>query len=1607
MKKTCFAMLFLLVLSQAFAEQNGWIVEFKESGTITAYNLTLDTTITGFQSQTARHGGTSTVLSALSSALAQTGIELRGMSLAARTGIESDAQTKGIQKICSTLGLTATECNSKIFAKFSILFNGIAIKISEEEATKISQLPEVQAVYPNTIIQASATQCPSCVQLEDIGIQIPLSFYTGKGVKIAFIDTGIDFSHPAFGSCSSEEFEKGNCKKITTGVDGCTRSEALKETTPGCGLGTAIMSFPRSTEQPLDLVGHGTAIAGIATAKQDPNLNNKLDEGEVWGVAPEAEIIPLRAWNCKSEESFLAGSFESDLIQALKRAIDPQDLCKDSAMECKFGNRADVINISMNSTKNGEHYGALSKAVDSAVEAGSVVVVSAGNNGLKAESSPLELWPYNPDYRVNTIPNSIGAPGNSLKAITVGAYGGSDRSKKTPGIYCGGSDFLMSGSGTGIVSWEEGVIMKPDVIAPGFSECAAKPLTASVLECGQASAIFSGESACSIPGYNSVSGTSVSAAYVSGLAALLKEKNPDWSALEIKMAIRNTAMDKKLPFSAQGFGLINAKKALSLANAPPVALLEPIGTKGNELSTSFYQIKGIAYGRDFEKYTVEVGQLKVFGTDSRGVDIKFFTWQNGVSWVLSFLSGTIGEHVFVGTPAGKLPIGQIAKAVRIAWDTAQSPWKEALNYVFRDVLGISSQLATASISLLVRFALSYETANASQDYYFPVQAFTLENDRTIQWNLVKESRTPAIGVLVEDFTPYKWLGPNEGEQFLKLTVYDRKGGKSVDFLPLNYRPSLVEKKGTGLNCQCEKTGEGAPEFVEQRNWLWAMNLRAENESKRVVDCTEKYCDAAQLYIFFAEMQAIAEKSLAEMSEKEKQFFYDSIANEKRTHEQTFLDLSRKEFIVLPAASDNNKLVFYSTEKAGWKNWLQKKYPYPTDKTGIPVIKPKESDPPSVKAGIEIQAKWMEADWKNCLEFSGEKPARSRKEFENPNCTLDRDWIEFLQAARQKALQGQPIGSTERVQESTALSVLEASVKKCFGEQYGLENIYVDYSSPCDTASAKYTEWKKGESALLKKLEILAGMKQTAMEARFTEDFYVSRGSWHAGDFAKNGGARLLSLPVFLENQEWIAEQSRNCNLASGNCYFEIAMQRFKISEEEVRNFFSFFEKHSFLQFGLSPETKLEEKEIEFVKKNSIAMNGWLWAEPLASSIEIKLVSDAISEDFKKDFKEFFASQLSDARINPENWNVILKEGNRFETGKYKLKTGFPFNIHSKDRIEIPAASHYIELSEKLSDKSNPFLFIPFDGELGLENGRQGYGARIEFPQYPEAKIYYTNQIPEIKTSQIFYEYNMEKNRVRPGKGPDNDNIARVRFAYSKAIDDIREGSVFSVSGDGKEFEMTLKHSIPVRIGFLAAPYLPAEGEPRKIAKIYYALAKNSTSEKFSLEDYGTKKGIFTFWDFQANMLGDTVSEQITDCLGVPYKTVAAKLEVPTKSIIDYWDVTGKALPSGNVVELPLLATIAFLPPDTKIVLECNSKEIFNLQAYMDSAGKPITERKWGGASYNLRRQPIELVPEQLKPLTLKEIAEGVESEKICANTKENGTDFSWNPVTLFGGIQAD
>ncbi|KAI1495697.1 peptidase S8/S53 domain-containing protein [Biscogniauxia marginata] len=197
---------------------------------------------------------------------------------------------------------------------------------------------------------------------------------TGKGFRVAIVDSGIDWKHPALGGC----FGPGCLVEAGYDFTGDTFVP------PGT---------PMPDSDPYDnCVGHGTHVAGIIAAQLEGN------EFGFTGVAPGVKLAVYRAWGCP------ATSTTEILIAAFNRA---------------FEDGADIISCS-DGAYSGWAEDAWGLVASRIVEAGVPVVISEGNDGSSGLFFPSTPATGHAVTGVGSVTNTFYPVLASLGSFTAG-----------------------------------------------------------------------------------------------------------------------------------------------------------------------------------------------------------------------------------------------------------------------------------------------------------------------------------------------------------------------------------------------------------------------------------------------------------------------------------------------------------------------------------------------------------------------------------------------------------------------------------------------------------------------------------------------------------------------------------------------------------------------------------------------------------------------------------------------------------------------------------------------------------------------------------------------------------------------------------------------------------------------------------------------------------------------------------------------------------------------------------------------------------------------------------------------------------------------------------
>ncbi len=264
-----------------------------------------------------------------------------------------------------------------VLARFHSAYNGVKVRIAADQLPSLAAVPGVVKVHPLRLFRPANVHGVPLVGAPVVWGGVP--GLHGEGVKVAIIDTGIDYTHADFGgpgtpaaytAAHAAETAPADpslfgplAPKVKGGTDFVGDSYNADPASP------AYQPIPHPDPNPLDCYGHGTHVAGTAAGfgvlADGSTFAGTYDASTVtansWnvgpGVAPRADLYALRVFGC-------AGS--SDVV------VDAIDWAGDHDM--------DVINMSLGSDLAGAD-DPTAVAATNAAKAGILVASAAGNAG--------------------------------------------------------------------------------------------------------------------------------------------------------------------------------------------------------------------------------------------------------------------------------------------------------------------------------------------------------------------------------------------------------------------------------------------------------------------------------------------------------------------------------------------------------------------------------------------------------------------------------------------------------------------------------------------------------------------------------------------------------------------------------------------------------------------------------------------------------------------------------------------------------------------------------------------------------------------------------------------------------------------------------------------------------------------------------------------------------------------------------------------------------------------------------------------------------------------------------------------------------------------------
>ncbi|MCM3630533.1 S8 family serine peptidase [Paenibacillus glycanilyticus] len=269
------------------------------------------------------------------------------------------AASKGYKTLAAEANVNAVQTEQASFLKsatasglpldvdyrYNQVLNGMAVTLPGTGIAKLAKLPGIRAIYPNLTYTAKPVQSYETdaedpridmTPLQQLGVDKAWAEgYTGKGLKVGVIDTGVDYVHPDL---------KGAFKG---GHDSFYNDDDPYEDIP-------------VPEQLVAGTTHGTHVSGTIAGRAANVDGHFLQKG----VAYESDLYVYKVLGGP-----LATGTSAMIVDGIEHAV------KDGM---------DVINLSLGDDGTKDPYSAEAVAINNAALAGVVPVIAAGNSAMDA-----------------------------------------------------------------------------------------------------------------------------------------------------------------------------------------------------------------------------------------------------------------------------------------------------------------------------------------------------------------------------------------------------------------------------------------------------------------------------------------------------------------------------------------------------------------------------------------------------------------------------------------------------------------------------------------------------------------------------------------------------------------------------------------------------------------------------------------------------------------------------------------------------------------------------------------------------------------------------------------------------------------------------------------------------------------------------------------------------------------------------------------------------------------------------------------------------------------------------------------------------------------------
>ena len=334
--------------------------------------------------------------------------------------------------------------------QYTTLLNGFSATVTYGQYKALKELDCVESVFLSPTFSLLPDTANSTRMIGG-GLANETGF-TGEGMLIAILDTGVDMDHQIFSKAPAspaltQDDVKGLLSQYDFQAEGFVKGLSVSSVYKSAKFPFQFDYGDKDTDgAPGTKSSHGTHVASTAAGCTGINA-------DVQGVAPDAQIANMNVFNSSGSASY------ADILSALE--------------DCMLLD-VDVANLSLGSDAGcidyenpDEFTESLLNVFKRAGESGMSLAVAAGNaySAAYGDAFGNKALASNPDYGLISEPSTYG------ESMSVAAV--SNSKVKSPYITVGGRDFAYQDSGT--ISTDENAKIFRELAKKGELEYAVVP----------------------------------------------------------------------------------------------------------------------------------------------------------------------------------------------------------------------------------------------------------------------------------------------------------------------------------------------------------------------------------------------------------------------------------------------------------------------------------------------------------------------------------------------------------------------------------------------------------------------------------------------------------------------------------------------------------------------------------------------------------------------------------------------------------------------------------------------------------------------------------------------------------------------------------------------------------------------------------------------------------------------------------------------------------------------------------------------------------------------------------------------------------------------------